>query len=240
MNRVDGRAPDQLRPVRIEPNAQLYAEGSVVIETGRTRVLCAASVEDGVPPFLKDAGRGWVTAEYGMLPRATSTRSPREVSTGGRRGRTQEIQRLIGRSLRAAMDLEALGARTVTVDCDVLQADGGTRTAAVTGAYVALYQALQKLVNDKTISSLPLKCAVAATSVGVLDGQVLLDLCYEEDSQADADFNVVMTDRGEFVEIQGTAEGRAFPRAALDEVLALAQRGISELFEAQNAAIRGL
>ena len=237
MIRVDGRNPDQLREVRITPGAQVFAEGSALIETGQTRVLCSVSVEDGVPQFLRGAGRGWITAEYGMLPRSTITRSPRESRTGGPKGRTQEIQRLIGRSLRAAVDLERLGERTLTADCDVLQADGGTRTAAITGAYVALNQALLALVKRNDLSSMPLNCAVAATSVGLVDGQVLLDLCYEEDYRAQTDFNVVMTDQGEFVEVQGTAEGGTFSKGALDEVLTLAERGIAALFQAQKEAI---
>jgi len=238
--RSDGRKPDQLRDTRIIPNAQVFAEGSTIIETGQTRVLCAVSVEEGVPRFLRGAGKGWVTAEYGMLPRSTITRSPRESRAGGPRGRTQEIQRLIGRSLRAVVDLECLGERTLTVDCDVLQADGGTRTAAITGAYVALYQAFTTLIKRNELQSMPLKNAVAATSVGVIDGQVLLDLSYEEDYRADADFNVVMTDQGEFVEVQGTAESGAFSKALLDEVLASAGTGIEQLFQLQNEAVRSL
>ena len=235
--RPDGRAADQLRPVRITLGAQEYAEGSVIIEAGKTRVLCAVTAEDGVPQFLRGAGRGWLTAEYAMLPRSTVTRTPREGRPAAIRGRTQEIQRLIGRSLRAALDLEQLGERTLTVDCDVLQADGGTRTAAITGAYVALYQALKTLMERKALPAMPLRSAVAAVSLGALGGEVLLDMCYEEDSRAEADFNVVMTDRGEFVEVQGTAEGKPYPRDILDAVLAAAHRGISQLFEAQKAAI---
>ena len=238
MPRSDGRAPDELRPVDIVPGVQAFAEGSVSIETGQTRVLCAVSVEEGVPAFLRGAGKGWITAEYSMLPRATVTRSPRERRTGGPRGRTHEIQRLIGRSLRAVVDLEQLGERTLTVDCDVLQADGGTRTAAITGAYVALYQAL--LTIAKPGATLPLKGAVAATSVGVVDGDVLLDLCYEEDFRASADFNIVMTDGGEFVEVQGTAESMTFTRDTLDAVLATAERGIARLLDIQRAVIAGL
>ena len=237
MIRADGRRPDQLRDVRLTPNAQVFAEGSVMIETGQTRVLCSASVEDGVPPFLRGAGRGWVTAEYAMLPRATVTRSPREGRGRGPRGRTHEIQRLIGRSLRAAVDMEALGERTVTLDCDVLQADGGTRTAAITGAYVALHQALTTLKNRNDLSVMPIKSAVAATSVGVVGGRVLLDLSYEEDYRAEVDFNVVMTDQGEFVEVQGTAESGAFSRGVLDEMLDLAGRGISQLLQDQKRVI---
>ena len=238
MIRVDGRTPDQLREVRILPDAQVFAEGSVIVETGQTRVLCSVSVSDEVPGFLRGAGKGWITAEYSMLPRSTVTRTPRELR--GPRGRTQEIQRLIGRSLRAVADLEALGERTLTVDCDVLQADGGTRTAAITGAYVALYQALTALVKRGDLPSVPLKWAVASTSVGIVNGRVLLDLCYEEDYRAEADFNIVMTDQGEFVEVQGTAEEGSFSKTALDDVLATAERGISQLFEVQAETIRGL
>jgi ribonuclease PH len=235
--RPDGRAADKLRTVRIESGGQEFADGSVLISTGKTRVLCAVSVEDRVPPFLGGTGKGWITAEYAMLPRSTNTRTPRERTP---RGRTQEIQRLIGRSLRAVADLKALGPRTLTVDCDVLQADGGTRTAAITGAYVAVHQALASLVEAGTLASVPLRSAVAATSVGVMDGSLLLDLCYEEDSEAGVDFNVVMTDAGEFVEVQGTAEGEPFSRETLDEVLSLAAKGTTELFAAQREAIAAL
>ena len=236
LSRSDGRRPDQLRETTIQVGAQAFAEGSVIIETGDTRVLCAASVENGVPRFLRGSGQGWVTAEYSMLPRSTTTRTPRE---GGRpRGRTQEIQRLIGRSLRAAVDMPSLGEVTITVDCDVLQADGGTRTAAITGAYVALYQSLDGLVRSGRLRDVPLKWAVAATSVGVIDGEPLLDLDYEEDYRAEVDFNVVMTDRGDFVEVQGTAEEGAFPRQTLDDVLSLAESGIRSLFEIQQEAVR--
>ena len=238
MIRNDGRQPDELREVRIIPGAQAFAEGSVIIEAGKTRVLCSVSVEEGVPQFLRGTGRGWITAEYAMLPRSTITRTPRE--SRGPRGRTHEIQRLIGRSLRAAADLKSLGERTLIVDCDVLQADGGTRTAAITGAYVALYQAVNTLTRRKDLSSMPLRCAVASTSVGVVDGRVLLDLNYEEDYRADVDFNIVMTDEGEYVEVQGTAEARPFSREALDEVLASASTGIATLFEVQQEAIRSL
>ena len=237
MIRADGRAPDELRPVRITPGAQDFAEGSVIIETGQTRVLCAVSVEERVPQFLRGGDQGWITAEYGMLPRSTLTRSPRDSRE---RGRTHEIQRLIGRSLRAVVDLKQLGQRTLVVDCDVLQADGGTRTAAITGAYVALYQALLGLLKRNDIRSIPVKSAVAATSVGIVDDVALLDLCYEEDYHADADFNVVMTDEGEFVEVQGTGEGKAFSRSALDEVLALAAKGTALLFDAQREVIDAL
>ena len=237
MKRTDGRGANQLRPLRIELGAQEFAEGSVLIETGKTRVLCAVSIEERVPGFLRGSGQGWITAEYSMLPRSTTTRTPRESREGGR---VREIQRLIGRSLRAAVDLRRLGERTLTVDCDVLQADGGTRTAAITGAYVALRQALDGLVRREAVPELPLRSAVAAVSVGIVDGGVLLDLCYEEDVRADADFNVVMTDRAEFVEVQGTAEGQTFSKATLDEVLRLAEQGVGDLLQAQRQAIGGL
>lgn len=230
MTRIDGRANDALRPVSIRLGVQRYAEGSALISAGDTRVLCAASVEERVPRFLRDSGRGWVTAEYAMLPRATHTRNERRHPP---KGRAQEIQRLIGRSLRAAVDMETLGERTITVDCDVIQADGGTRTAAVTGAYVALRQALAAM--DAPAEAV--RCAVAAVSVGIIDGEAALDLCYEEDSRADVDFNVVMTDAGEFVEAQGTAERGAFSRGQLDALLALAEKGIRELLEIQRAAV---
>ena len=238
MIRADGRRSDELRKVRIIPDSQVFAEGSVIIETGQTRVLCSASVEHGVPPFLRDTGQGWITAEYAMLPRSTLTRSPRE--NRGPRGRSQEIQRLIGRSLRAAVDLEYLGQRTITMDCDVLQADGGTRTAAITGAYVALHKALSVLVERNDLDQMPLTCAVAATSVGVVGDRVLLDLNYEEDVRAEVDFNVVMTDRGEFVEVQGTAEEGSFSKKVMDEILTLAETGITQLFQAQQQVIEGL
>lgn len=238
MLRLDGRANDELRPVCITPGFQRYAEGSALIELGNTKVICAVSVEDRVPAFLRGEGTGWITAEYAMLPRATTTRTPREESRMG--GRTHEIRRLIGRSLRAAVDLNALGERMLTVDCDVLQADGGTRTTAITGSYVALVQALNGLVEKGTIASLPIKSAVAATSVGIVGGELLLDLCYDEDFWADVDFNVVMTSEGEFVEIQGTAESSPFSKDTVDSLLALAERGIERLFEIQKAAIDGL
>lgn len=234
MSRIDGRNSDQLRPVTIETAVQEYAEGSVLIATGSTRVLCAVSVERRVPPFLRGQDRGWITAEYAMLPRSTLTRTGRESRT---RGRTHEIQRLIGRSLRAVVDLDLLGERTLAVDCDVIQADGGTRTAAITGAYVALHQALTGLQRDGSLDELPLRAAVAATSVGIVDGEALLDLCYEEDFRAEADFNIVMTDAGEFVEVQGTAEEKPFTRSQLDDLLGLAEKGIRELFPHQQSAI---
>ena len=237
MIRVDGRANDRLRPVSIEIGAQKYADGSALISMGDTRVLCAVSVEDRVPPFLRGTDRGWVTAEYSMLPRSTLTRTRRETTP---RGRTQEIQRLIGRSLRAAVDMDALGKRTLTLDCDVLQADGGTRTAAITGAYVALSQALMTLRESGDLKTLPIRLGVAAVSVGIVDAEVLLDLCYEEDSRASVDFNIVMTDAGEFIEVQGTAEDGAFSRGQMDEMLTMAESGIRHLMEAQRRAIATL
>lgn len=237
MTRIDGRANDQLRPTTITMGVQEFAEGSVMIETGKTRVLCAVSVEDTVPPFLRGSGKGWVTAEYAMLPRATNTRTRRETQP---RGRTQEIQRLIGRSLRAAIDLDKLGERTFSIDCDVIQADGGTRTASITGAYIALRQALDTIIKQGDIPSDAIKSAVAATSVGVVGDNVLLDLCYDEDYRADVDFNIVMTDAGEFIEVQGTAEGDPFSRSALDSILEVAQKGINELITMQKETISGL
>ena len=237
MVRFDGRGADQMRPVRIVPDFLRYPEGSALIELGDTWVLCAVSVDEGVPHFLRGKGQGWITAEYSMLPRSTATRTPRESVTGRIGGRTQEIQRLIGRSLRAVVDLAVLGERTLTIDCDVLQADGGTRTASITGAYVALVLALQKLKERGVIDAMPLKAAIAATSVGIVDGEMLLDLKYEEDSHAEVDFNVVMTDRGEFVETQGTAERRPFTRETVDKLLALADKGIQELFVLQRQAL---
>ena len=237
VTRVDGRRYDQLRPVSIELGAQSYAEGSTLISTGDTRVLCAVSVEERVPPFRRGSGKGWVTAEYAMLPRSTHTRTRRETTP---RGRTQEIQRLIGRSLRAAVDMGRLGERTLTIDCDVLQADGGTRTAAITGAYVALHQALATLRSQGVYDDLPVRSGIAATSVGIVDGEVALDLCYQEDYRASVDFNVVMTDAGEFVEVQGTAEDGAFTRAHLDAMMTLAESGIRRLAQIQREAIAGL
>lgn len=235
MFRLDGRANDELRPVKITLGFQHFAEGSALIELGKTKVICAVTVEDRVPAFLKGEGRGWITAEYAMLPRSTITRTPREVGRAG--GRSQEIQRLIGRSLRAVTDLDALGEHTLLVDCDVLQADGGTRTAAITAAYVALFQALDRLKQRELIPSLPIKSAVAATSVGIVAEELLLDLCYDEDSWADVDFNVVMTSDGQFVEIQGTAEGSPFSKQTIDSLLALAEQGIAKLFKAQKTAL---
>ena len=234
--RRDGREADALRPVRFTRSFTRYAEGSVLVEFGETRVLCTASIEEGVPGFLRGKGQGWVTAEYGMLPRATHTRGAREAARGKQSGRTQEIQRLIGRSLRAALNLSALGERTVTLDCDVLQADGGTRTASVTGAYVALADACRKLVAEKGIVN-PLHGQVAAVSVGIVGGKPMLDLDYSEDSTAETDMNVVMNSGGGFIEVQGTAEGHAMRRDELDALLALATRGTEQLFELQRAAL---
>ncbi len=235
MIRTDGRRPDELRPVKISPGYLAHAEGSVLIEMGGTTVLCAVSVEDRVPRFAMGTGSGWITAEYGMLPRSTHTRTPRERSAGS--GRTAEIQRLIGRSLRSIARLDLLGERTFTVDCDVIQADGGTRTAAITGAYVALAQAMQKLIEAKKLPTLPLGGGVAAISCGLLDATPLLDLCYEEDYRAAVDFNVVMTETGDLVEVQGTGESHPFTRTEMDELLALADIGIRQLFEAQKLAL---
>ena len=240
MTRQDGRRPDQLRPVRITPDYLPHAEGSALIELGGTVVLCAVSLENRLPPFLRGSGSGWVTAEYGMLPRSTHTRTPREAATGRLGGRTHEIQRLIGRSLRAVTNLDILGERQFTADCDVIKADGGTRTAAITASYVALHQAFHKLLKADDLSTMPLQAAVAATSVGLLEGVPMLDLSYEEDARAEVDFNVVKTSQGDFVEVQGTAESRPFERAVMDELLALAERGIEELLEAQRAALKEL
>ena len=238
MKRVDGRAYDELRPVKIIPGYQSFAEGSALIKLGKTHVLSSVSVEERVPPFLKGSGTGWITAEYAMLPRATVTRNQRDSTVGRVGGRNQEIQRIIGRSLRAVADLSALGERTLIVDCDVIQADGGTRTASITGAYVALYKAMETLQNMGVISSIPMKSAVAATSVGIVNGNMMMDLCYDEDAQAAVDFNVVMTSKGEFVEVQGTAEGRPFSREAINDLLSLAEKGIRQLFQAQQGVLR--
>lgn len=235
MPRHDGRLPDQLRPVRITPGAVPYAEGSALIEIGATRVLCAASFDPGVPAWLRGQGRGWVTGEYALLPRSTHTRTRRERNGPG--GRTQEIQRLIGRALRAGINLEALNDSTIVVDCDVLQADGGTRTAAITGGYVALALALARLRADGILTTNPLHCAIAAVSVGFVDGTAMLDLDYSEDSIAEVDCNVVQTDSGGFVEIQSTAEGTPIQRDQFSTLLNLAERGIIELLEAQRVAL---
>ena len=233
------RAADQLRPVRITRHYTMHAEGSVLIEFGNTKVLCTASVEERVPPHKRGSGEGWVTAEYGMLPRATHTRSDREAARGKQGGRTLEIQRLIGRSLRACVDRALLGERTITLDCDVLQADGGTRTAAITGAYVALVDAVNWLKSRKEIKRDPIHGAVAAVSVGIYRGTPVLDLDYAEDSDCDTDMNLVMNDGGGFIELQGTAEGHAFRRDELDALLALGEKGMGELFAAQRAALAG-
>jgi len=240
MKRIDGRKPGDLRPVKITAGYQRNPEGSALISVGGTTVLCAASVEEKVPHFLRGSGKGWVTAEYAMLPRATSTRTQRESSSGRIGGRTHEIQRLIGRSLRAVTDLAALGERTVWVDCDVLEADGGTRTASITGAFVALALALGKLQAAGALKALPLRDHVAAVSVGVVDDTPVLDLCYAEDSRAEVDMNVVETGAGLLVEIQGTAEGEPFSWARLEEMAALARRGCRELVTAQEKALGGL
>jgi ribonuclease PH len=238
VKRLDGRAYNELRPIKIIPGYQSFAEGSALIKLGKTHVLCSVSVEERVPSFLKGSGTGWITAEYAMLPRATVTRTQRDSAVGHVTGRNQEIQRLIGRSLRAAADMAALGERTLTVDCDVLQADGGTRTAAITGSYVALYKAMETLKNMGVISSIPIKSAVAATSVGIINNDMMLDLCYDEDSRAGVDFNVVMTSKGEFVEVQGTAEGKTFSKETLNDLLALAEKGIQQLFQAQQEVLK--
>ncbi len=235
--RSDGRLAHELRPVEILPGFLKTAEGSALIKVGNTHVLCAASVESGVPPFLRNTGKGWVTAEYSMLPRATSTRTPREVSKGKQSGRTHEIQRLIGRSLRSVVDFEALGERSIIVDCDVIQADGGTRVASITGAYVALAIAVRQMLAYKMIPRNPLTGAVAAISVGIHKGAAILDLCYEEDSQAEVDANIVMTEKGRFVEFQATAEHKSFDEVQMDEMRGLARVAIAELIGLQKKVI---
>src|SRR6266851_3574105 len=237
MTRIDGRSPSQLRPTSITPGFLAHAEGSVLIEVGRTKVICTASVEDRVPPFLRNSGKGWVTAEYGMLPRATSTRTQREASAGKVGGRTQEIQRLIGRSLRSVAKLNELGERTIWIDCDVIQADGGTRTASITGGFIAMALAMKKMKDLALIKDVPLTDYVAATSVGIVDGTALLDLAYEEDSKAEVDMNFVKTGDGRFIELQGTAEGQPFDRRALDALMELADNGIKELIAMQRAVV---
>jgi ribonuclease PH len=237
MIRQYDRAPGDLRPTQITPNYLLHAEGSVLIEVGQTKVICTASVEDRVPPFLRNTGKGWVTAEYGMLPRATSTRSTREASSGKVGGRTMEIQRLIGRSMRTIVRLNELGERTVWLDCDVIQADGGTRTAAITGAFVALVLALDRLKKNEVLRTIPVSDYVAATSVGIVGGMPLLDLAYEEDSKADVDMNIVKTGDGRYIEVQGTAESEPFSRDALGGLLELADAGIAQLIEKQRAIV---
>jgi ribonuclease PH len=235
--RPDGRAWDQLRSIKLTPDFVPVAEGSVLIEIGQTRVICTATLDDGVPSFLKGTGKGWVTAEYGMLPRATEQRTPRESTRGRQSGRTLEISRLIGRSLRAVTDQHKLGERTVWIDCDVIQADGGTRTASITGAYVALALAFDRMVATGILKSMPLLDSVAATSVGLVQGDPLLDLCYEEDSRAEVDMNVVMTGNGRFVEVQATAEGRPFAGGELDSLLTLAAGGVRNLTESQRTLV---
>ncbi|WP_227767697.1 ribonuclease PH [Zhaonella formicivorans] len=239
MERIDGRALDALRPVQITRNYLQYAEGSCLITVGNTKVICSASVEEKVPLFLKGENQGWVTAEYAMLPRATQIRTAREISKGKVSGRSQEIQRLIGRALRSVVDLKALGERTIWIDCDVIQADGGTRTAAITGSFVALFDALQGLVEQQLVNELPITDFLAATSVGKVNGKLLLDLCYLEDSQAEVDMNVVMTAQGKIIEIQGTAEKQPFSRAELEQLLSLAEKGIRELITLQRKTLTG-
>jgi ribonuclease PH len=239
--RTDNRRPDQLRPLKITTPFLKYPEGSVLIEMGETKVICTATVEEKVPHFLRGAGKGWVTAEYAMLPRATEIRTVREVSRGHISGRSSEIQRLIGRALRSVVDLSALGERTVWVDCDVIQADGGTRTAAISGAFVALYQALRSLVSSGKLAELPVTDYLAAISVGIVGDSIMLDLAFSEDSTAEVDMNVVMTGNGSFVEVQGTAEGRPFTREQMDSMLAVAHRGIGEIIDYQKKLLlRGL
>lgn len=237
MVRIDGRENDAIRPVTINRNFIRHAEGSALIEMGETRVICTASVQQSVPPFLKDSGRGWVTAEYAMLPRSTSERIFRESSRGKVGGRTHEIQRLIGRSMRAVIDMSALGERSILIDCDVIQADGGTRTASITGAFIALVDALDWMKRGGLIQALPVTQFLAAVSVGIVRGEVLLDLCYDEDSRADVDMNVVMTEAGHFVEIQGTAEQEAFTRDEMDSMLSQAEKGIRELIAVQKESL---
>ena len=236
--RIDGRSPDQLRPLQITPGFISQAEGSVLIEIGRTRVICTATVEEAVPSFLKGTKKGWITSEYSMIPRATNTRTPRESSVGKKSGRTQEIQRLIGRALRASVELEKLGERQIWIDCDVIEADGGTRTASITGSFIAMSHAIETLVASKIVSQNPIRSAVAAVSVGVINGVPMLDLNYAEDSTADVDFNLVMTDRDEFVEIQGTAERFAFGQDMLNELLDLGRPLIRELIDVQRKVLR--
>jgi ribonuclease PH len=238
--RSDNRTPEQLRPITITPDFIAMAEGSALIEVGNTKVICTASIEETVPQFMRNSGKGWISAEYSMLPRATLTRSPREVTKGRAGGRTHEIQRLIGRSLRAAIDLQRLGERTIWIDCDVIQADGGTRTASITGAFVALGLALEKLVEAGTLSSAPLRDFVAAVSVGIVDGEILLDLCYEEDSRADVDMNFVMTAGHKLIEVQATAEHSVFDEQQLSKMIGLASQGVKTLIAKQQAVLSKL
>lgn len=236
--RIDGRKPGELRPVKIRRNYLKYALGSCLVEMGNTRVLCTASLQDKAPPFLKGTGKGWLTAEYGMLPASCTERIQRESTKGKPSGRTQEIQRLIGRSLRSIMDLHKLGERTIFIDADVIQGDGGTRTAAITGAYVALVDAVNKMIKQGTITESPVVESVAAVSVGIVNGKALLDLCYQEDSKAEVDMNVVMTGAGAFVEVQGTAEGKAFTKKQMAELVAVAEKGIRDLLSKQKKALK--
>ena len=235
--RSDGRRPDEIRKARIRTGYLKHAEGSALIEAGETRIICAVSLEERVPPFLRGTGKGWVTAEYSLLPRSTHTRTPRESVRGRISGRSHEIQRLIGRSLRAVVDLKGLGERNFIVDCDVIQADAGTRTLAITGAFVALYDALDRLVKTGVMQKMPIKDFVAATSVGIVKGEMLIDLCYAEDSTAEVDFNVVMTGKGRFVEIQGTGEGGSFTKSQMDAMIGLARKGILELVSIQKKTL---
>jgi ribonuclease PH len=237
MQRIDGRNNEQIRPVKITRNYLKHAEGSVLIEMGDTKVICTASVDDKVPPFIKGTGKGWITSEYGMIPRSTEARKPRESTRGKVDGRTMEIQRLIGRALRSIVDLEKLGEMTIYIDCDVIQADGGTRTASITGSYVALVDALYKLVQQEKIEAMPLNGYIAAISVGIKDGEAILDLNYAEDSTCQVDMNIVMTDKGEFIEIQGTGEESPFSKAQLQEMMGLAEKGIKELIEIQKQSL---
>ena len=238
--RSDNRSPEQLRPVKMTPGFINTAEGSVLIEVGNTRVICTASIEETVPNFLRNTGKGWISSEYSMLPRSTLTRTPREAAKGRQSGRTHEIQRLIGRSLRSIAELDKLGERTIWIDCDVIQADGGTRTASITGAFVALGLALQKLVQAGTLKTLPLKDFVAAISIGIVDGEILLDLCYEEDSRADVDMNFVMTGSNKFVEVQATAEHQVFDQQQLSKMIAFATQGAHELIKQQREILKDL
>jgi ribonuclease PH len=237
MQRIDGRNKDQIRPVKITRNYLKHAEGSVLIEMGDTKVICTASIEERVPPFVKGTGKGWITSEYGMLPRSTETRKPRESTRGKVDGRTMEIQRLIGRALRSIVDLQKLGEMTVYIDCDVIQADGGTRTASITGAFVALVDALNKLVLQEKLKVIPLNGYIAAVSVGIKDGEAILDLNYAEDSTCQVDMNLVMTDKGEFIEIQGTGEESPFNKTQLQELMGLGEKGVNDLIEAQKQSL---
>jgi len=236
--RIDGRKLDQARPIRITRSYTKYAEGSVLIETGETKVICTASIEDKVPVFLKGKGEGWITCEYNMIPRATHTRKPRDISRGKLDGRTMEIQRLIGRALRSVVDLKAIGERTIWIDCDVIQADGGTRTSSITGAFVALVDAVNKIHKQTPFAVYPIREFVSAVSVGIVNGEKMVDLCYEEDSKAKVDMNIIMTDAGEFVEIQGTGEESPFSRNELNELLALGEKGIKQVIQAQKDTLK--